>query len=44
MQEWVPKVRALAAATTSTYVFFNNHPDGHAAANAAVFGAMLKAG
>lgn len=41
MQEWVPKVRALASATGQTYVFFNNHPDGHAAQNAASFRTLL---
>ncbi len=43
LQPWVPKVRALAAATERVYAFFNNHPDGHAAQNALSFRALLEA-
>jgi uncharacterized protein YecE (DUF72 family) len=34
LKEWVPKIQALASKTGTTYVFFNNHPRGKAAANA----------
>jgi len=34
LQEWVPKIQALASQTGTTFVFFNNHPRGKAAANA----------
>lgn len=34
LTDWVPKVHALARATRTTFLFFNNHPRGKAAANA----------
>ena len=34
LKEWVPKIQALASKTGTTFVFFNNHPRGRAAANA----------
>ena len=34
LQEWVPKIQTLASKTGTTFVFFNNHPRGKAAANA----------
>jgi len=34
LTEWVPKIRMLAGKTRVTFVFFNNHPRGKAAANA----------
>jgi uncharacterized protein YecE (DUF72 family) len=34
LKVWVPKIRALAGSTGITFVFFNNHPRGQAAANA----------
>lgn len=34
LMEWVPKIRALARKTRTTFLFFNNHPRGKAAANA----------
>ena len=41
MKEWVPKVRDLSAAAQRTYLFFNNHPEGHAAKNALAFRTLL---
>jgi len=41
LEEWVPKVRALAEAATDVYVFFNNCHAGQAAANALEFKQML---
>ncbi len=38
---WIPIVREAAARATSTLVFFNNHPDGHAVLDAIAFSAML---
>ncbi len=37
LQEWVPKVRGLAAETRDTFVFFNNHYQGKAGKNAQMF-------
>ncbi|MFQ5847973.1 MAG: DUF72 domain-containing protein [Candidatus Methylomirabilales bacterium] len=34
LEEWVPKIQTLAAQTRVTFLFFNNHPRGKAAANA----------
>lgn len=34
LNEWVPKIRSLADKTGITFLFFNNHPRGKAAANA----------
>ena len=41
--EWVEKVRALAAETRETLVFFNNHYQAQAAQNALQFTEMLEA-
>lgn len=41
MKEWVPRVRDLTAAPKGVFVFFNNHPDGHAARNALTFRELL---
>jgi uncharacterized protein YecE (DUF72 family) len=34
LEEWVPKVEAVAAQTEKTYVFYNNHYEGKAGQNA----------
>jgi uncharacterized protein YecE (DUF72 family) len=34
LEEWVPKIQTLAKKTKITFLFFNNHPRGKAAANA----------
>ncbi len=39
--EWVPKVQDIAGSTGKTLVFFNNHYEGKAAANASLFRDLL---
>jgi uncharacterized protein YecE (DUF72 family) len=41
LAEWVPRVRQLASSAEKVYLFFNNHYQGKAAANARMFAAML---
>lgn len=41
LQEWVPRVCDLARETQETYVFFNNHYQGKAGKNAAMFMQLL---
>lgn len=41
LQEWVPIVKESAAKATSTFAFFNNHPDGNAPRDAETFAALL---
>ncbi len=41
LAEWVPKVRKLAEAAQTTYVFFNNHYNAQAVQNAGLFTDML---
>lgn len=41
LRDWREKVRALAAETTTTYVFFNNCHAGHAARNAILLKKLL---
>lgn len=43
LREWAGKAIGLASATERVYVFFNNHPAGHAAQNAVEFRALLAA-
>jgi len=42
LAEWVPRIRRMADAAKETFVFFNNHFEGKAVANAAQMGEMLK--
>jgi len=42
LQEWVPKIKQLAASTQETYVLFNNCHVGHAAKNAKTMQDMLQ--
>ncbi len=41
LREWADKVRGVARGAERIYVFFNNHPDGHAAVNAREFRGLL---
>ncbi|MFN3653380.1 MAG: DUF72 domain-containing protein [Armatimonadota bacterium] len=41
LQEWVPKIEAVAAQTEKTYVFFNNHYEGKAGVNADQLAALM---
>ncbi len=41
LQEWVPAIRELDAERTSTFVFFNNHPEGGAPDNAETMAGLL---
>ena len=41
LAEWLPRIASIAAKTDETYVFFNNHRNGQAAANARQMAAML---
>ena len=41
LQEWVPKLRALADATEKCYAFFNNHARGQAVTNAQMLARLL---
>jgi uncharacterized protein YecE (DUF72 family) len=41
LSEWVPRLRALAAATDRCYAFFNNHVRGQAVTNAGMLAALL---
>ncbi len=43
LREWAGKVGGLARSADRIYVFFNNHPGGHAAANAVEFRDLLRA-
>jgi uncharacterized protein YecE (DUF72 family) len=41
LEEWVPKIRALAEETDRVYVFFNNHYEGKAGQNARMMARLL---
>jgi uncharacterized protein YecE (DUF72 family) len=41
LAEWVPRIRRMAAAARETFVFFNNHFEGKAVANAVTLAEML---
>lgn len=41
LQEWVPRIEALAAETEQTYLFFNNHYEGKAGQNAQMMAKLL---
>jgi uncharacterized protein YecE (DUF72 family) len=41
LREWIPKVQALLNSTDKTFIFFNNHYQGSAPKNAALFAEML---
>jgi uncharacterized protein YecE (DUF72 family) len=43
LQEWVPKIRALAEAAEACYAFFNNHARGQAVTNAQMLAQLLAA-
>lgn len=42
LQEWAPKIEAVAAATRKAYVFFNNHNEGKAGQNARLMAELLR--
>lgn len=44
LRQWLPKVRQLDDAATTTYVMFNNHYAGQAAQNALQFAELLREG
>lgn len=41
LEDWVPRIKEVAAKADKTYVFMNNHPLGQAAANAAMMMDLL---
>jgi uncharacterized protein YecE (DUF72 family) len=42
LSEWLPRIEAIAERTKETFVFFNNHANGHAAINARQMAEMLQ--
>jgi uncharacterized protein YecE (DUF72 family) len=42
LQEWEPKIRAIAERATRTFVYFNNHYEGKAPRNAEMMASLLQ--